>query len=148
MKRMFHDLALAAVSAMPFAAGADVAVCLDVARPRAGEAITATIDGADLAAESLAVRWYRGTAVGAYENTPVSESVTYTPTEGDYGHWLKVAVSGANATLAEAAFFFSRLPVVYIDTDDGLPVVVERPGLLNRDSGPDFSDAHGREFRF
>lgn len=29
-------------------------------------------------------------------------------------------------------------------TVDGLPVVVERPGLLNRDSGPDFSDAHVR----
>ena len=145
MKRMFHNLALAAVSAMPFAVVADVAVRLDVARPRAGEAITATIDGADMAAGSLSVRWYRGTAVGAYENMPVSESETYTPTEDDYGHWLKVAVSGTNAALAETAFFFSRLPVVYIDTDDGLPVVVktEEKGANVRIQG---NDVYGQQY--
>ena len=44
---------------------------------------------------------------------------SHTVTEADYGHWILVEAYDENGYVASGSNYVSRLPVLYIDTDDG-----------------------------
>ena len=95
-------------------------------RPRAGKALTLSTNYGDGMREgeegAVTFKWFRGNFSGAYETSPVSESADYTPAEGDYEHFLKGVCYIDGAATMETAIWFSKLPVVYIDTADGLDI--------------------------
>ena len=95
-------------------------------RPQAGKALTLSTDYGDGTREGeegeVAFKWFRGDFSGAYEASPVSEGASYTPVAGDLEHFLKgVCYIDGTATM-ETAVWFSKLPVVYIDTVDGTDI--------------------------
>ncbi len=51
-----------------------------------------------------------------------TDSATYTPTEADLMNWISVTATCGDER-AETKMFFSKLPVVYIDTVDSAPIV-------------------------
>ena len=92
-------------------------------RPQVGKALTLSTNYGDGTREgeegTVTFKWFRGDFTGTYEATPVSDGAAYTPVEGDLEHFLKgVCYIDGNAVL-ETAVWFSKLPVVYIDTVDG-----------------------------
>jgi spore coat protein CotH len=94
-------------------------VTIDVTRPRAGKALKAEFGTLFGLAPSYTFTWRRGSTSKSYESSPVSKKSSYTPTAADYEHWFKfTAYDGASAVL-EKEFFFSKLPVLYLTTDDG-----------------------------
>jgi len=94
-------------------------VTIDVTRPRAGKALKAEFGTLFGLAPSYTFTWRRGSTAKSYESSPVSKKSSYTPTAADYEHWFKfTAYDGASAVL-EKEFFFSKLPVLYLTTDDG-----------------------------
>ena len=48
-----------------------------------------------------------------------SEDSTYIPGEQDYEHWIKVKVLSDGELIGSSEVYFSKLPVIYIDTEDG-----------------------------
>ena len=70
----------------------------------------------------MTFKWFRGDYTGTYEAAPVSESADYAPVEGDYEHFLKGVCYVDGAATMETAIWFSKLPVVYIDTVDGADI--------------------------
>ncbi len=94
-------------------------VTIDVTRPRVGKALKAEFGTLFGLAPSYTFSWRRGSTAKSYESSPVSKKSSYTPTAADYEHWFKfTAYDGASAVL-EKEFFFSKLPVLYLTTDDG-----------------------------
>ena len=85
-------------------------------RPCPGSLLKVAVDaGAD-----ASFVWRRGDVNGIFEPTPISKESTYIPDESDFEHWLSVSVYDATPKKVGAAkIWFSRLPVVYMDTDDG-----------------------------
>ena len=58
----------------------------------------------------------------AVDGVLVGTDASYTPTEDDLMKWISVNVaSGSNTVTLE--MFFSRLPVIYINTENGAPIV-------------------------
>jgi len=92
-------------------------------RPQVGKALTLSTNYGDGTREdedgAVTFKWFRGDFTGTYEATPVSDGASYTLVEGDLEHFLKgVCYIDGTATM-ETAVWFSKLPVVYIDTVDG-----------------------------
>ncbi|MBR7179841.1 MAG: CotH kinase family protein, partial [Oscillospiraceae bacterium] len=58
----------------------------------------------------------------AVDGNTVSTEATYTPTEDDLMKWIVVTVQ-CGSDSAYAQMFFSKLPVVYINTEGGAPIV-------------------------
>lgn len=96
-----------------------------LARPQVGEALAADLlvmtpkDGVTLG-ERFTYRWYLTDAAGM----PVAESdrgtgAAYTLTAADFCHWVTVDVSDENGYLGTGKYWFSNLPVVYIECKDG-----------------------------
>ncbi len=85
----------------------DMAVSFDQEYAKAGTALTVTVTGA----ENVTYVW----TVGGKQ---VSTEASYTPTEADLEKFIQVTVV-ANGQSASAKMYFSKLPVVYIDTHDG-----------------------------
>jgi hypothetical protein len=96
-------------------------------RPRASSALTASTNYGEGDGEDGAVSfaWHRGDYSGAYEASPVSATAEYVPAESDYAHYLKAVVLVDGRPLAEKAIWFSRLPVAYVETADGKPIVAK-----------------------
>ena len=68
-------------------------------------------------------RWTRGDALGTFDDTVLSSTKDYVITESDYEHWLRVTVcDNAGNTLFTKDTWISKLPVLYIDTEDGNPI--------------------------
>ena len=67
------------------------------------------------------VRWQLSSGTKKTSWVEVAKGDSYVPTPSDYGHWIKcVVVTNSSAPVAlEKAFYFSRLPVFYMTTDDG-----------------------------
>lgn len=76
-----------------------------------GTPLTTVVTGA----ESCTYAWTVGDVV--LSNTTDS----YTPTEQDLEQWISVTATSEGKT-AEARLYCSKLPVVYVDTADGMPV--------------------------
>lgn len=58
----------------------------------------------------------------AVDGVSVGTDASYTPTENDLMKWITVTVTCGSDT-ASAEMFFSELPVVYINTENGAPIV-------------------------
>ena len=88
-------------------------------QPRAGSSLTVSSSMGDLS--SLTFKWTRGDAFGVYEDSDIlSTSSSYTITESDYERWLRVeACDNAGRTAFSKCVWISKLPVLYIDTEDG-----------------------------
>jgi hypothetical protein len=91
---------------------------LDVSRPKAGSALAPQLPSL-FAGEGFSFAWQRAAWDKTYAAEPVANVAEYTPTTEDYGHWLRFSVSDAGAALLTREFYFSKLPVCYITTDDG-----------------------------
>ena len=97
----------------------EFAVMLDVSRPIAGKVMKATVTGERTGAVTFA--WFVREPSGAYGDA-VCEGREYTPTAVDYEHWIRVTATDEGGSAASAEFYFSKLPIVYINTDDGKAV--------------------------
>ena len=83
------------------------------ARPAAGTALTAAFAALPEGTEVSYV-WTRADSAGVWESDAVSTAASYTPTEADYEHFLRVVASTARFGAFTNEMYFSKLPVVYI----------------------------------
>ena len=98
----------------------DTSVALDTTRPRAGYPLAAKIGTFLGMTPDYTFTWRRGSTAKAYETAAVGSAASFTPTTADYEHWFKFAAMRTDGTVAfEKKFFFSKLPVLYMTTDDG-----------------------------
>lgn len=68
-------------------------------------------------------RWISWPACGdAAEGVEVGTGASYVPTEDDLERWLQVQVWQDSTLVCSNKLYFSRLPVVYLTTDDGFAV--------------------------
>lgn len=112
---------------VPVAEAAEVAEGFSVsfAEPYAvvGQALSVDVQGA--ASNDITYEWkVDGNTVG-------SDAPSYTPTEEDLAKWLSVTVTCGEDT-ATAQMFFSKLPVVYINTENGAEIV-SKEDYINAD---------------
>ena len=91
-------------------------------QPQAGSTLSLTSEKLDLS--EFTFKWTRGDALGAFNDSDVlSDTNSYAVTDNDYEHWLRVTVCDkAENTVYTQDTWISKLPVLYIDTDDGKPV--------------------------
>ena len=117
----------------------EFAVMLDVSRPVAGKAMKATVTGERTGNVTFA--WFVREPTGAYGDV-VCEGREYAPTTANYEHWIRVVATDEGGAEASTEFYFSKLPIVYINTDDGQPVTVktEYKGAAIRIQGNDLYD--------
>ena len=100
-------------------------ICLDFSlegddRPIIGNSLSIYYSG-DLSKYN--VKWTRGDALGMFDDTVLSSAKDYVITANDYEHWLRVSVcDNAGNTLFTKDTWISKLPVIYIDTEDGNPI--------------------------
>ncbi len=98
----------------------ETSIALDTTRPRAGKPLSATVGTFLGLTPTYDFTWRRGSTAKSYEATAVGSAASFTPTTADYEHWFKfITRDGNGATLLEQEFFFSKLPVFYMTTDDG-----------------------------
>ena len=98
----------------------ETSIALDTTRPRAGRPLAAEIGTFLGMTPDYTFTWRRGSTAKAYETAAVGNAASFTPTTADYEHWFKfTARDGSGAALLEKEFFFSKLPVFYMTTDDG-----------------------------
>lgn len=90
-------------------------------RPVIGDSLSVFAEG-DLS--QLSFKWTKGDALGTFDDTTVIFSTKdYVITESDYEQWLRVTVSdNAGNTLFTKDTWISKLPVLYIDTEDSIPI--------------------------
>lgn len=68
-------------------------------------------------------KWTRGDALGTFEGAALSNIESYVITEDDYEHWLRVSVyDTAGNTVYSKDTWISKLPVLYIATENGQPI--------------------------
>ena len=95
----------------------EVSVAITTTAPAVGRPIETQLSAPD--AGNVSYKW----TVASVDTGTAADS--YTPTAADYESWIEVFaiddVSGE--TLASDRIYFSRLPVVYIETENGQPVV-------------------------
>lgn len=104
--------ALTGEPVVPAAAAVETAAGLSVAFAdkdfAVGKAIGLDVEGAS---GNVSYQW-------KVDGTTVGTSATYTPKEADLAKWITVTVT-AGGDSVEAKMFFSKLPVLYIDTEGG-----------------------------
>jgi hypothetical protein len=98
----------------------------DLSRPRVGVPLKPTPATFLGLTPDYAFFWRRGTTAKSYESGFICEKAAYTPTEDDYEHWFTVTVCSDGAAILTKEFFFSRLPVLYLTTDDGATPSVQK----------------------
>ncbi len=99
----------------------DASLSADLSRPRIGKAL-AIESSAGIFGVTPAVKyaWTRGSATKAWEASPFSTAASYVPQADDLGHWFRVTAEADDGSSLDKTFYFSRLPVLYMTTDDGL----------------------------
>ena len=107
-------------------AGAQVAggtatgsVDLDVSRPRAGKALAAKVVPLFGRTGTFDYAWRRAGTDRKYADRPFATTASFTPTAEDYEHWFAFTARDGEGREVAREFFFSRLPVLYLTTDDG-----------------------------
>lgn len=112
-------LATSANTTLP-AQNAELAILFNTTAPSPGAAIETTLSGAP---SNPVYRWMSWPACGDAANAvQVGTGESYVPTEDDLEHWLQVQVWQGGTLVCSNALYFSRLPVVYLTTDDGFAV--------------------------
>ena len=98
-------------------------------RPQIGKPLTASTNYGDGSREGengvVSYKWFRGNWKGEYETSAISTEASYTPVAGDLEHFLKAVVYVDGAEILSSALWFSKLPVVYIDTSDGADIIIK-----------------------
>ena len=90
-------------------------------RPVEGGSLSVTSSRLNLS--DFTFRWTRGDALGAFDADVLSADSTYTITSSDYEHWLRMTICDQTGNKVYSKdTWISKLPVLYIDTDDGKPV--------------------------
>lgn len=86
-------------------------------QPVQGTSLYATVN----TTEKYILKWY-------VDNTQVAIGPSYIPTTSDYEKWIKVVLVSASSgkTLSNDSIYFSNLPVIYINTDDGQSITSHR----------------------
>ena len=107
-----------------------------LSRPRPGSVATfsvSTNDGQALTGD-LSYSWYLVDAAGMRQPAKAGETgASYTLAADDFGHWVAVDVADANGYAGTGRFWFSNLPVVYMDvgTADGYEMSDDGTAQLN-----------------
>ncbi|MCQ2394288.1 MAG: CotH kinase family protein [Kiritimatiellae bacterium] len=99
---------------------------MDFSRPRVGVPLGMTVRSFAGITPPVELRWLRSEGTARMKWDVVSLMPTYSPAVADREHWLKCEATDALGVWAERDFFFSRLPVVYLSTDDGKAPMVPR----------------------
>ena len=89
-----------------------------LARPRPGSVATFSVSANDgqVLSGDLNYTWYLIDAAGMRLPAKAGETgSSYTLAAADFGHWVAVDVSDANGYAGTGRFWFSNLPVVYMD---------------------------------
>lgn len=91
-------------------------------QPQVGSPLSLTSEALDLS--QFTYRWTRGDIFGNFDEANVlSADSTYTVTDNDNEHWLRAAVyDNAGNTIYTKDTWISKLPVLYIETDDRKPI--------------------------
>lgn len=93
-------------------------------RPLPGQQLVASTNyGDDGETGMVSFKWMQGDMKGRFADA--AEGTEYVPSEADYEHFLKAVLLVDGKAIAEKSIWFSRLPVVYIDTSDGADIVVK-----------------------
>jgi|GEM_PF-1069688 len=88
---------------------------VNVKRPKIGSAIS--LDGGQY--KDATITWYRGNGTDRNYGSVLAEGLSYIPTVDDCEHWLKVIAAFPSGQRYAQEFYFSRLPVCYIDVENG-----------------------------
>ena len=107
-----------------------------LARPVPGSVATFSVstNAGQVLTGDLSYAWYLVDAAGMRQPAKAGETGTsYTLAAGDSGHWVAVDVSDAKGYAGTGRFWFSNLPVVYMDvgTADGYEVSDDETAQLN-----------------
>lgn len=81
-------------------------------RPMIGESVTTNAN------KETTVKWYIG-------NRLVSEAKQYIPDETALEQWITAKAYDGNEKIVEDKFYFSKLPVIYINTDNSAPITTK-----------------------
>ncbi len=95
------------------------AVDLKTNRPRAGKALTPTVEPFFGVTPDYRFTWRRGSWAKAWEKAPVGREASFTPAARDFESWFRLVVSNDVEQIFSKDFFFSSLPVCYLTTADG-----------------------------
>ena len=105
---------------LAFVAGAlRTAVTLDTSRPRVGHPLSVQVASFAGVTPAVTVRWLRGRTIGTRDYVCVGTERSLTLTVADYEHWFCCEVSDEYGPCLRQEFFCSKLPVIYLTTDDG-----------------------------
>lgn len=92
-----------------------------VEQPQVGSTLSVSFSIGD--SSQYTFKWNRGDSFGIFEETTLSTAKDYVVTESDFEHWLRVTVCDkAGNVLIKKDSWISKLPVLYINTDDGKPI--------------------------
>lgn len=104
-------------------------------KPAAGTPLSLSVN----TVEEYTLEWY-------VDNKIVSTGESYTPDTPDYEKWIKVVLKSAYSgkTLGEDAIYFSKLPVVYINTDDGESITTktDKKASINIQGNSQYTDQY------
>jgi hypothetical protein len=84
-------------------------------QPKVGSNIEVQVENVSDDAD-LSYQWY------VDDNEYTGGYNVYIPSEDDYEHWIKVKVYQGEEEIGEDSIYFSKLPVVYINTEDGAAI--------------------------
>ena len=71
------------------------------------------------AGEPIKVINPHGYSLRFYVNNGERARDSFTPTEADYEKWIKVKAFDGDVDMGQDKAYFSKLPVLYLNTDDG-----------------------------
>ena len=139
MKRV---VMLAALAAIGSALAEEPAVSIDGAdRPQFGRTLTGLCS-----AEGAAFTWERVDAFCEKSSVAVSDAAGYAPRAADCEHWLRVTARVGGEVVGSARIWFSKLPVLYLTTDDGEGVTskdVYKTAQLRIQGNAEFGEQYG-----
>lgn len=109
------------------------ALKLKTNRPRVGHALSVEVPSLFGLHPECSFVWQRAPWNKRWGGTPISTAAEYTPTVDDYEHWLRLVVYAGGGESYRKEFYFSKLPVFYIDTEGGVTPTekkVEHPATI------------------
>ena len=103
------------------------AVTLDASRPRAGKALSVEASPFHGLRPEVTAKWYRSPSPVSRTYAQFADATKFIPAEADYERWFRCEAFDADGTKRiEKEFLFSRLPVLYLTTNDGKTPTAEK----------------------